>query len=255
MLKISKVNQHKHLLENHSLLVTNTIQSIDDLKIFMEHHVFAVWDFMSLAKALQHRICPSGDLWLPSARQRKLGRLINEIILSEESDIDPFRNSHISHFDLYCQTMAEIGADTRPIMKFLESVEKEGIDFALIDSFIPDPSQEFMRTTFDIIQRGKVHEIAAAFTYGRETVLPAMFQRLIAQLDLNSIEASRFAFYLERHIEVDGDSHGPASINLVEELCENHPLKIIEAEHTAITAIKSRIAFWDKVEEKILTRD
>ena len=247
----SKINQHKQLLENHSLLVTNTIQCLDDLRIFMEHHVFAVWDFMSLAKALQHRICPSGDLWLPSKQQRKLGRVINEIILAEESDIDPFYNSHISHFDLYCQTMAEIGADTKPIMDFLASVEKEGIDFALLDCWIPEPSRKFMTTTFEIIKRGKAHEIAAAFTHGRETVIPAMFRRLVTQLDLNSLEANRFVYYLERHIEVDGDEHGPASLSLVEELCDNHPLKIIEAEAIAVKAIEARILFWDEVEAEL----
>lgn len=247
----SKISQHKQLLENHSLLVTNTIQSLDDLRIFMEHHVFAVWDFMSLAKALQHRICPSGDIWLPSKRQRKLGRFINEIILAEESDVDPFYNSHISHFDLYCQTMAEIGADTKPIMDFLASVEKEGIDFALLDCWMPEPSRKFMTTTFEIIKRGKAHEIAAAFTHGRETVIPAMFRRLVTQLDLNSLEANRFVYYLERHIEVDGDDHGPASISLVEELCDNHPLKIIEAEAIAVKAIEARILFWDEVEAEL----
>jgi Protein of unknown function (DUF3050) len=248
----NKIIEHKILLENHPLLVTNIIQNLDDLKLFMEHHVFAVWDFMSLAKALQHRICPSGDLWLPSKRQRKLSRFINEIILAEESDLDPFNSSYISHFDLYCQTMAEIGADTGPIMKFLESVEKNGIDFALLDCFIPDPSREFMTATFEIIKRGQAHEIAAAFTYGRETIIPEMFRRLVNQLDINSLDASRFLFYLERHIEVDGDDHGPAALELMSELCENHPLKIIEAEHTAIKAIQARIQFWDQVEERIL---
>jgi hypothetical protein len=248
----SKINEHKLMLENHPLLVTNTIQTVDDLKTFMEHHVFAVWDFMSLAKALQHRICPSGDIWIPNRKQRKLGRFINEIILSEESDVDPFNDSYICHFDLYCQAMAEIGANTEPITKFLQSVEKDGIDFALVDSWIPEPSEKFMRNTFDTIQRGKVHEIAAAFTYGRETVIPAMFRRLANQLNINAVEAPRFNYYLERHVEVDKDDHGPFALKLMEELCENHPLKIIEAENTAVESIQARIEFWSQVENAIL---
>jgi hypothetical protein len=251
-MKYSRITEHKILLENHPLLVTNVIQSIDDLKIFMEHHVFAVWDFMSLAKALQHRICPSGDLWIPNRRQRKLARFINEIILAEESDVDPFNNSYICHFDLYCQAMAEIGANTDPITKFLQAVERDGIDFALIDAWIPEPSREFMTATFNTINKGNPHEIAAAFTYGRETVIPAMFRRLVNQLNINTLDAPRLNYYLERHIEVDKDDHGPAALQLMEELCENHPLKIIEAENIAIKSIQARIHFWDQVEQAIL---
>jgi pyrroloquinoline quinone (PQQ) biosynthesis protein C len=148
--------------------------------------------------------------------------------------------------------MAEIGANTEPITKFLQSVEKDGIDFALVDSWIPEPSEKFMRNTFDIIQRGKVHEIAAAFTYGRETVIPAMFRRLANQLNINAVEAPRFNYYLERHVEVDKDDHGPFALKLMEELCENHPLKIVEAENTAVKSIQARIEFWSQVENAIL---
>lgn len=247
----SIIEQHRVLLENHSLLVTNTIQSIEDLRIFMEHHVYAVWDFMSLAKALQHRICPSGDLWIPTRIQRTSSRLINEIILAEESDVDPFNGNHLSHFDLYCQAMLEIGANVAPITNFLSSVETNGLDWALDNIYIPAPSKEFMNSTFTIIRRGKAHEIAAAFTYGRETVIPQMFRRLVNQLDINSLNANRFLYYLDRHIEVDGEEHGPAALNLINELCDYSPTKIVEAEQTAVEAIKARILFWDRVEEEL----
>ena len=83
-LNLSKINEHRLLLENHSLLVTNTIQSLDDLRTFMKHHVFAVWDFMSLLKTLQHEIVPSGKLWLPTIGTRSdIARMINEIVLCE----------------------------------------------------------------------------------------------------------------------------------------------------------------------------
>lgn len=252
---ISKIRQYSTMLENHSLLVTNTIQSIDDLRIFMEHHVYAVWDFMSLAKSLQHSICPSGNIWLPSRIQRTSSRLINEIILSEESDIDPFNNTAISHFDLYCQAMSEIGADTAPIMEFLNTVKKVGITRALEISPIPEPSRKFIKTTFDIISKENPHEIAAAFTHGRETVIPQMFRRLVNQLDLQNLDVSRFLYYLERHIEIDGDDHGPASIKIITELCDYDPIKISEAEQAAIKSIQARIEFWNEVELKIINND
>ena len=247
----SPIEQNKILLENHSLLVTNTIQSVEDLRIFMEHHVYAVWDFMSLAKSLQHSVCPSGNLWLPSRVQRSCSRFINEIILNEESDNDPFSGYTTSHFDLYCQAMVEIGADISKILNFIKIVEKNGINEALESADIPEPSRKFVRSTFDIIDSNKPSEIAAAFTYGRETVIPNMFVRLMQQFDFNRIDCPRMFYYLDRHITVDAEDHGPAALMLIKELCENDPIKILEAEKVAVKAIQSRIEFWNEVEQVI----
>ena len=124
-------------LTTHPLLSTNMIQSIEDLRLFMEHHVYPVWDFMSLAKALQHRVCPSSDLWLPTQHTRdESARLINEIIWGEESDRD-LGGGSISHFDLYLQAMAEIGANTKPVLRFLDTVEKEDVTSVSYVSVVP----------------------------------------------------------------------------------------------------------------------
>lgn len=245
------LKQNKILLENHSLLVTNTIQSVDDLRVFMEHHVYAVWDFMCLVKALQHSICPSGPLWMPSRLQRSCARFINEIIVAEESDVDPVDGRYISHFDLYCQAMLEVGADIKPIIEFLKTVEQKGIQYALAVCKIPEPSRQFMKKTFEIIERNNPHEIGAAFAHGRETVIPSMFRRLTTQLGLNLLNAPRFLYYLERHITVDGEDHGPAAIAMLDELYEFDPIKTLEAEQVAIAAIKARIMLWNQVEDAI----
>jgi len=239
-------------LTTHPLLSTNVIQSIEDLCVFMEHHVYPVWDFMSLAKALQHRVCPSSDLWLPTQHTRdESARLINEIIWGEESDKD-LGGGSISHFDLYLQAMDEIGAKTEPVLKFLKVVEEEGIDFALDNCpWVPEICIEFMRNTFSYIKTGKKHVIASAFTYGREAVIPGMFRGILQQLNINSYEAKKFHYYLKRHIELDGDEHGPMATKLVENLCGNDPLAYVEAERVAIDAMNSRINFWDQLEKKL----
>ena len=239
-------------LTTHPLLSTNVIQSIEDLCVFMEHHVYPVWDFMSLAKALQHRVCPSSDLWLPTQHTRdESARLINEIIWGEESDKD-LGGGSISHFDLYLQAMDEIGAKTEPVLKFLKVVEEEGIDFALDNCpWVPKICIEFMRNTFSYIKTGKKHVIASAFTYGREAVIPGMFRGILQQLNINSYEAKKFHYYLKRHIELDGDEHGPMATKLVENLCGNDPLAYVEAERVAIDAMNSRINFWDQLEKKL----
>jgi hypothetical protein len=215
----------------------------------MEHHVFAVWDFMSLAKSLQHHICPSGDLWLPTPQQRKLSRLINEIILAEESDLDATGDGYISHFDLYIQAMTEVGANTGPILEFIETVRTSGLDYAITQSQISEPAKIFMKSNFDVISTKEPHKIAAVFAYGRETIIPAMFKRIIAQV--NDLDTPRFNYYLQRHVEVDGGTHGPSSLELVSFLCEYDPIKRVQAEDAAINAIQARIEFWNGVEKSL----
>lgn len=248
---LKNLQQHKAILNNHSLLTTDLIQTEQDLRVFMEHHVYAVWDFMSLAKSLQHAICPSGNLWIPTRIQRRCGRFINEIILAEESDIAPFGQSSTSHFDLYLMSMAELGANTQDITEFIRQIEKQGLE-ALTTATIPKPASEFMQSTFGFIATGKPHVIASVFAFGREDVIPDMFTRMCNQLDYSELQHPRFRYYLDRHIEVDSGDHGPAALNMIEELCENNPIKIIEAEQAGIAAITARIRFWDSIERKIL---
>ena len=248
---LKNLQQHKAILNNHSLLTTDLIQTEQDLRVFMEHHVYAVWDFMSLAKSLQHAICPSGNLWIPTRIQRRCGRFINEIILAEESDIAPFGQSSTSHFDLYLMSMAELGANTQDITEFIRQVEKQGLE-ALTTATIPKPASEFMQSTFGFIATGKPHVIASVLAFGREDVIPDMFTRMCNQLDYSELQHPRFRYYLDRHIEVDSGDHGPAALNMIEELCENDPIKIIEAEQAGIAAITARIRFWDSIERKIL---
>lgn len=248
---LKKIQEHRSLLENHSLLVTNTIQSVEDLRIFMKYHVFAVWDFMSLLKTMQHNVVPSGNFWLPTEGTRSdIARMINEIVLCEESDISPDGKSSISHFDLYLQAMLEIGADTIPIRNYLDSVGKFNAHTEC--SFAPEISMNFVSSTFEAINRGP-HCAAASFCYGRETVIPSMFKRILRQINISNTDAPKFHYYLERHIQVDGDDHGPMSENLVNYFCKDDPFLVYEAEQSAIDAIKARIRLFDGIESILLS--
>src|SRR6478735_771827 len=93
------------------------IADVDAVRTFMEHHVFAVWDFMSLLKALQQRLTCVTVPWTPQGH-RLSRRLINEIVLEEESDEDT-RGGYISHFELYRAAMKQCGADTSRVDAFL----------------------------------------------------------------------------------------------------------------------------------------
>jgi len=243
MIDTTQIVLKQRELTNHRLLVTNSIQTIGDLRIFMEHHVFAVWDFMSLVKTLQHEACPSTTLWFPTKGNRSpIARMINEIVLSEESDVTQDGKGSISHFDLYLQAMNEIGANTNTIIDFINNRDV---------GRIPKGSYEFVSNTLDTIDKG-AHCAAASFCYGRETLIPDMFRRLLRQLDISEMKAPKFHYYLQRHIEIDGNDHGPKAENLVQYFCSNDPIKAVEAEKAAIEAIQARIRLFDYMESLVL---
>lgn len=245
-INLNLIKEHKAQLENHPLLVANYIQSCDDLKVFMENHVYAVWDFMCLLKTLQHNVVPSGNLWLPGRGNRSdIARLINEIVLCEESDIDPGNTGSISHFDLYIQSMLEVGADIIPVQEFLLKLTN---GHHPVTAGATPAATKFMENTFKMIQQGP-HCVAASFAYGRETVIPAMFERILNQIQYTRVSAPKFHYYLDRHIEVDGNEHGPMSEQLVNYFCQDDPVLIHEAEQAAISSIKARIQFFNDIKK------
>jgi hypothetical protein len=222
------------------------MKMIEDLHVFMESHVFAVWDFMSLLKALQQGVTCVDVPWIPS-RFPESRRLVNEIVLGEESDL--YRGSAVSHFELYRMAMQECGADTFAIDNLLRGLA-EGKDWqiALGESGAPAVAQRFVRSTFECIDYGKLHTVAAAFTFGREDLIPDMFRGFIRDQDERlSGRLQTMRWYLERHIEVDGEEHGPMALRMISELCGTDAVKWQEATEAAETALEARLALWDGV--------
>lgn len=238
-------------LDRHHLYAS--VRTLEDLRCFMEHHVYAVWDFMSLLKYLQGAVAPVSVPWLPTGNtQATLAqRFINEIVLGEETDEglpDAQGNpTFVSHFDLYLGAMEEVGADTRPVRAFLKAVKKKGLAAALLKSGIPEPSRRFMATTFGFLDTDKAHLVGAAFALGREQVIPGMFRSLLADMGIDKKTAPLFHYYLERHIHLDDESHGPLSLKLLGQLCGTSAGKQKAAGKAARQAIEARIRFWDGV--------
>ncbi|WP_242582007.1 DUF3050 domain-containing protein [Amycolatopsis sp. 195334CR] len=212
-----------------------------DVTTFMAHHVFAVWDFMSLLKALQGRLTCVRVPWIP--RDAPLSaRLINEIVLVEESDA--VESGFTSHFELYRQSMAAAGADTAPIDEFL-GLLRSGIPVprALVTAGVPDAAAEFVRTTWSLISEGTVHQQAAAFAFGREDLVPAMFAQVAAEEERLAL----FRLYLERHVGADGERHGPTALHMLTELCGADELKWRECLDTVHEVLRARLALWDGI--------
>lgn len=221
------------------------IQSLRDIHAFMESHVFAVWDFMSLLKTLQAQLTCVTVPWGPSPFPESR-RFINEIVLGEESDL--FEGRPVSHFELYLEAMRECGADTQAIQNLLMQMQTGNANVELADAALPRAARAFMETTFACIHEGKPHAIAAAFTFGREDVIPDMFRNLVRDLDGRlSGQLGKFVWYLERHIQVDGEDHGPLSLRMVADLCGSDPEKWEDAAEAAEQAITARLALWDGI--------
>jgi len=244
---LKEINPKIQELESHFLY--KKINSLDSLKLFMERHAFAVFDFMSLTKSMQSVFSPIDKMWTPP-KNRELSRFINEIILAEESDLGA-DNTYMSHFEMYCRAMDEVNADSSVVEKFIEVAKNEGPTLAAKKLCIPKSAQQFMMDTFLLIDEGKTHEIAASFCFGREKIIPMMFQSLLDEIDISENKAPTFYYYLKRHIEIDSDSHFPLALKMLTILCGQDTKKWQEVKSAALNSIESRITFWNSVSEEI----
>jgi hypothetical protein len=235
-------------LSGHELY--SRLTTTRNIAIFMKHHVWAVWDFMSLVKALQCQLTGVEVPWRPVG-DPEIRYLINDIVVGEESDLDR-QGRRTSHFEMYLDAMRGVGATTRRIEDFVALISRgETVERALDLASAPAASARFVRQTFAVIERGRVHEIASLFTYGREDIIPNMFIGMLDRLDVpEGVDLADLLYYLERHIEVDGDHHGPLARRMVEILCRGEETLQAEAVAVARLALEARIELWDAIVAK-----
>lgn len=227
------------------------IKSLADLQIFMQFHVYAVWDFMSLLKALQQKLTCTTVPWFPVGNG-SVRALINQIVAGEESDIDS-QGNQLSHFEMYLQAMEQCGADTSSILTFIHTLQQTGDfqqSYALANT--PAAARAFVDHTFSIIATKQPHIMSSAFTYGREDLIPDMFTTMVDELQKQfPNQLSAYKYYLDRHIEVDGDEHGHMATTMTQQLCGNDPKKIEAAKQAATESLQHRIILWDGVLETL----
>ena len=227
---------YRNEITNHALY--KRLNSVSDIAVLMEHHAYAVWDFMSLLKALQTLLTCTSSPWKPVG-DSKIRRLINSIVLEEESDVDADDNPS-SHYEMYLDAMKQCGANTEPVEKFVSQVSASHIPS--VNSGI----DSFLNTTFNVIDSKEPHKIASAFTFGREDLIPDMFTAIVDEYNTEN-NLDKFVYYLERHIELDGGDHGPLALELICSLCGDDEKKWNEVEETAISCLQARKKLWDLI--------
>ncbi len=225
--------------------IYQSLETIEAVNTFMEHHVYAVWDFMSLLKSLQRQLTCVELPWVPSGPAGSR-RLINDIVLVEESD--ELGGGFISHFELYLDGMRQAGADTTGIDTLIGLLRSgTPVPEALVAAGIPGPSAEFAATTWGFIQNAPVHCQAGAFAFGREDLIPDMFDKVIKVSAAYGDRLATFCDYLARHIEVDGEQHTPMAMQMLADLCGDDDAKWNECAETINLALAARTRLWDGI--------
>jgi hypothetical protein len=216
--------------------VYSKLSDVKSLRHFMSYHIFAVWDFMSLLKSLQKEITCVDIPWRPSSYSPELVRFLNQIVLGEESDLDKNGNA-VSHFELYLAGMKEVGASSAGLFDFLPNLNVETLPMGV---------KEFVSENLRLARSGHPVEVASSFFFGREKLIPSMFTSMVEILKKESVEAPTFLFYLERHIQVDGEEHGPLAMKCLNELIKGDKEKESMAMKAGINALYLRKKLWDE---------
>ena len=232
----SNLTKYREEIVNHALY--KKLDSVEDIAVMMQYHVYAVWDFMSLLKALQSLLTCTTSPWKPVG-DGKIRQLVNSIVLEEESDVDK-ENNPLSHYEMYIDAMKQCGANTSAIESFVANVSATNIPS------VNNGVDAFLNTTFDVIDSNETHKIASAFTFGREDLIPDMFTAIVNEYNTEN-NLDKFVYYLERHIELDGGEHGPLALELISNLCGDDDNKWKEVEETAIACLVARKKLWDSI--------
>jgi len=246
---LANIEDAREALVSHPVYAR--VDSVRNMHTFMSFHIWAVWDFMCLLKGLQVNLSCVQVPWFPHG-DRTLRRLVNEIVVAEETDEDG-KGGYAAHFELYLEAMDQCGANAGPTHRFIDALRRGlEVNAALELANPPEGARVFSKDTCDILATGSLPAIAAAFTFGREDVVPLMFQEILDQVKRCDLaQYDRFIYYLDRHIAVDADEHGPMAFEMVDLICGDDPNNWAQAETAARRHIESRIRLWDGALEAI----
>ena len=239
----------QQLAAHHELY--SKVTTLPRLRTFMEFHVWCVWDFMCLAKALQNRLGADTPYWTPPTYLDALKKM-NGIVDEEETDVGP-DGGITSHFEAYLGAMDEVGADATKIRMFV-GLLRDGVDPIEASRAVgANPAAtEFIQSTLAFTTKPS-HVIAAVFAFSRERLVPRMLSSLLSTVRSHRIKADHLLWYIKRHIDLDDNHHGKASLEIYEDLTGSDAEKISEAMQMTAGAIESRIRFLDSISNALET--
>ena len=204
-------------------------------------------------RGLRHHLAPAAGRDLPAEQYALLlptpffscTWLSYVCCLVEESD--ERRGGFSSHFKLYLEGMTEAGADTSRIDAFISLLRaKWPVPDAISEVQVPGPVAEFVQLTWSLIESAPVHSQAAAFAFGREDLIPEMFEQVVGVNErLGSLDT--FVDYLSRHIQVDAEEHTPMAMQMLADLCGDDRAKWAECAQTINLALAARARLWDGI--------
>ncbi|HVV67422.1 MAG TPA: DUF3050 domain-containing protein [Gammaproteobacteria bacterium] len=236
-------------IQQHKLLTA--IDSIEKLRLFTEIHVYAVWDFMALLKALQRKLTSIQSLWTPPINSMGC-HLINTLLSEEESDY-LLDGRYLSHFELYQEAMWHCGANIQPITGFISDIKAyKPLSSLLARADLPPPARGFITDTFTIIEKDS-HAIAASLAFAREYITSNLFSTILQTIQPagSSYSLKPLRCYLQRHIDLDSDKHSQQSQMLVVSLCGTDEIKWQEALDAALFSLQSRLQLLDGIHAAI----
>ncbi len=155
---------------------------------------------------------------------------------------------------MYLDAMETMGANVKGIEDFVVRAKASSdIQKAIVESELDARIKDFLNFTFSVIQGGEAHQIASAFTFGREDLIPDMFTSILNELQAKSpaVDMSKFIYYFQRHIELDGDEHGPLAMQMISELAGDDDKKWQEMQDIALQALQVRSKLWDAIADRV----
>ena len=235
-------------LREHPLYIS--IREKEDLQIFMEGHVFAVWDFASLINGLRSRLTHLGDH--SGLDNQSLLALLEAIINRGSEGADkPF-----GLFSDYREAMQRAGAGTFEIDDLVNRV-RTGTppERAILDSKLPGYVVQFLDHTFSILRESNPVVMAATFAFGRGGLIPDIFSRLIdKRIGEGDDSLSGLQAYFDGYIEVGSTENAPLIARLITHLCGDDLNAWSECLRAADDALRARIALWNGIHERMLSR-
>jgi hypothetical protein len=245
-LLVAATAQQRAALQTHSLY--GRLVDLEQLRWFMESHVYVVWDFMCLLKSLQRFATCAEVAWRPVG-DPAVRRVVNELVLAEESDA--FDGRVLSRLEAYLEMMDEIGADTGPMQRMLERL-RGGVPIGLaLGQEVPRRARMFIQTTLGIIGRAQPHEIAGAVAVGRELAIAPVFRQLVKTIERRGVSAARLRAYLDQRSTLDGGVREPAAARLLESFCGDDRQRWQEAGMAAADCLDARAMLWSRIEDAV----